>query len=111
MYCGCFFFSFLLVLDNQTDLLSHATSTKDVTVSKILGSKVANRQARENDFGSGRSDLVEFVVYNVPFGINDGLVFLSANTRSLITRFSKRHKTVSRNLAQSMSTLFRVHVA
>ena len=72
-------------LDSSTDGLDHSlqvvvchpSGTKDVPVGKVLSGQVADGETREDDFGAGLDDGVEFPVDDLPLGVDDGLVFLS----------------------------------
>lgn len=48
---------------------------EDVSIGKILGGEVANGELGEDDFSAGLMKSFHFVVDDLPFGIDDGLIF------------------------------------
>src|SRR5690606_3033396 len=53
----------------------HSTSTENITIGKELCSQITNRKLRENDLGSGVGKELKFSENDLPFGVDDCLVF------------------------------------
>jgi len=49
----------------------NSSRAENISIGEVLGSKVTNWKVRKNDLGSRFDDLIELLVNNVPFGIND----------------------------------------
>lgn len=56
-------------------VIGHSSGAEDVPVGKVLRSEVSDRQAGKDDFGAGGDDRLEFSIDDLPFGIDDRLVF------------------------------------
>src|SRR5579859_3797789 len=54
-----------------------ATSTENVSVGKVLGGEVADGEFGEDDFCACCGDCFEFLENDLPFCVDDSLVFLS----------------------------------
>lgn len=64
-------------LNNALQILGRdSAGAEDVTVGKVLGREVANRQLRQNNLGTRRDDRLELLVNDAPLGVDDGLVLL-----------------------------------
>jgi len=82
-------------------VLGYSTSAEDVSVSEVLGCKVADWELRKNDLGARGSDLIELVVDNFPLGIDNLLeVFgvlesdLSRVLLCLVLKFNIKEKNL-----------------
>lgn len=63
-------------LDDPLEIIiGDTTCAKDIPIGEILGGEVPDRKPREDDFGAGCDDCFEFSVDDLPFGIDDRLVF------------------------------------
>jgi hypothetical protein len=61
--------------DTHQILVRNAASAENVAVGEVLGGEIANGQFGKDNLGSTFIDIFEFVVNNIPFGINNVLVF------------------------------------
>ena len=53
-----------------------ATSAENVSISEVLSGKVTNRQSAENNLSSSCNNLFQFVIDNLPLGVNNFLEVL-----------------------------------
>jgi hypothetical protein len=59
-------------LTNTVKILKgDATSAEDIAVSEVLGSEITNGKLGEDNLGSSFDNSVEFVVNDLPFGVNN----------------------------------------
>ena len=64
-------------LDSSLEVVRwNTTSAENVSVSKELSGQVTDWELREDNLGAGISDLLELVVDNLPFGVDNLLVVL-----------------------------------
>ena len=92
-----------------------AAGAEDVAVGEELGREVADRQAREDDFGARGGDRFELGVDDGPFRVDDRLVFLwsrggvseagERERRERTETASMRTSALSRSALSSSSTL------
>ena len=64
-------------------ILRDATSAENVSVSEVLSGQVTDRELGENNVGSGLDDLLELVVDDLPFGINNLLEIIRVGKSDL----------------------------
>jgi len=64
-------------------IVGNSSSAENVTVGKVLSGEISDRKARENHLGAGLDNGVEFSVDDLPFSVNNGLVFLRSKSSSL----------------------------
>lgn len=72
-----------------TYFFRNSSCAEDIAISKILSSEITNWERAQYDFRSSGNNFVEFVVDNIPFRIDNRLVFLD-NENSL--QFKKKEK-------------------
>lgn len=64
--------------DSFQIVVCYSSGTEDVSVGKVLGGQITDGETRENDLGTSLDDGVQFSVNDLPFGVDDGLVFLAS---------------------------------
>ena len=59
-------------------LFSHTTGTEEATIRKVLRGNIANRQSAEHNLGATVVNLLQFIVQNLPLGVDNILVLVDA---------------------------------
>jgi hypothetical protein len=71
----------------------NSSRAEDVSISKVLSGEITNGEGTKNNFCAGFNDVVELVIDNFPFSINDlleiigvfksdfGIIFLSSELK------------------------------